>query len=71
MKNNEVVCYKCGTKMEHWAEVEHNGAISRKHYYYKCPRCGYRLGDLTIKIERREDRGIVLSLEEYIVVKRR
>ncbi len=71
MKSGEVACYRCGTRMEHWAEVEHDGAISRKYYYYKCPRCGYRLGDLTVKIQKQKGKGVVLSVEEYIVVKRR
>lgn len=70
MGNNSgrVACPKCGTPMEYWVEIELGSDGSKKiKYYYKCPRCGYRLNDAVV-IVKRENGFIVVEREEYRVV---
>ncbi len=67
--NGEVVCPRCGTRMEYRVEIEfgENGA-KRIRYYYRCPRCGYRENDLVLMIRRDGAGKIVIEKEEYIKV---
>jgi C4-type Zn-finger protein len=67
----EVVCPRCKTKMEYRVEIEfkeNGGRIIR--YYYWCPRCGYRLNDLVINVDK-DDSKLKIVAEQYIIVKRR
>jgi C4-type Zn-finger protein len=57
-------CPKCGTLMEYWVEIELGDGYKKIKYYYKCPRCGYRLQDETIII-RRNGSSLVVEREEY------
>jgi len=50
--------------MEYWVEIELSDGHKRIKYYYKCPRCGYRLQDETIVV-RRNGASIVVEREEY------
>ncbi len=60
-----VACPRCGTPMEFWVEIEYVEGAKRIKYYYKCPRCGYRLQDAVITL-RRSNGGLVIEREEYI-----
>ncbi len=60
-----VACPRCGTPMEFWVEIEYVEDAKRIKYYYKCPRCGYRLQDAVITL-RRSNGGLVIEREEYI-----
>jgi len=54
--------------MEYWVEMESGGDGARRvKYYYKCPRCGYRVFDAVVTV-RRVDGFIVLEKEEFRVV---
>jgi len=60
-----VPCPRCGVKMEYWVEIElgENGQ-RRIKYYYRCPRCGYRVSDAVLVVKRVDGR-IVVEREEY------
>jgi len=60
-------CPRCGTPMEYWVEIEIGDGFKKVKYYYKCPRCGYRLQDETLIIKRNSG-GIVLEKEEYRLI---
>ncbi len=64
----EVVCPKCGTRMEYRVEVElGDGAYRRAVYYYRCPRCGYRAQDLVMVVKRNNGK-LVVEVEERVIV---
>lgn len=65
----EVVCPRCGTRMEYRVEVElGNGIQRRSTYYYRCPRCGYRILDLVVTVKR--DNGRVrVEIAEYLAAR--
>jgi C4-type Zn-finger protein len=70
LNGRKVACPKCGTPMEYWVEIELESSGARRiKYYYKCPRCGYRLQDAIIAVKR-EDGKLVVEREEYRVVAR-
>ena len=57
----KMVCPRCGTVMVYRAEITiGNGDGSVVEYYYRCPRCGYRLHDLTVRLARNRSGGLVL-----------
>ena len=64
----EMACPRCGTRLEFWIEKElGNGNMRRITYYYKCPRCLYRLIDATIVIKRGNGgNGLVIELIEAL-----
>jgi DNA-directed RNA polymerase subunit RPC12/RpoP len=54
--------------MEYRVEVElGNGMYRRATYYYRCPRCGYRVQDLVV-VMRRSDGKLVIESEERVAV---
>ncbi len=57
-------CPRCGTPMEYWVEIELGDGYKKIKYYYKCPRCGYRLQDEIIVV-RRNGSNIIVEREEY------
>ncbi|ALL01176.1 hypothetical protein Pyrde_1128 [Pyrodictium delaneyi] len=63
----EKTCPRCRTRMEYRVEMEfgENG-MRRIRYYYRCPRCGYRLQDLVIVVKRGDNGGVIVEREEYI-----
>ena len=62
---SEVVCPRCGTRMEYRVEVELGNGVQRKStYYYRCPRCGYRILDLVVTV-RRSDGRVRIEVTEY------
>ncbi len=66
----EVSCPRCGTRMEYRVEIElGNGVYRRATYYYRCPRCGYRVQDLVVTLRRSNGR-VRIEVEEYQVVGR-
>lgn len=50
--------------MDHWVEIEVVDDAKRVKYYYKCPKCGHRVNDLTLSIRKR-DGSLVITKEEY------
>ena len=59
-----MTCPRCGTSMEHWVEIEIANGGKQIKYYYKCPRCSYRVNDLVLSIKR-QNGAIVVTKEEY------
>ena len=62
----EKPCPRCRTRMEYRVEMEfgENG-MRRIRYYYRCPRCGYRVHDLSLVVRRGNGGGVVIECEEY------
>ena len=59
----EVACPRCGTRLEYWIEKEPGNSMRRITYYYRCPRCLYRLNDTTIVVKRNNNgNGLVIEL---------
>ena len=60
----EMACPRCRTRLEYWIEKElGNGGMRRITYYYRCPRCLYRLNDTTIIVKRSNNGdGLVIEL---------
>ncbi|MET1102124.1 MAG: hypothetical protein ABWW69_06605 [Pyrodictiaceae archaeon] len=70
MARRRVVCPRCGITMEYRVEVEIGDGVERKiHYYYRCPRCSYKLVDVNLRL-RRNNGKIVLEAEMPLTVKR-
>ncbi len=63
-------CPRCGTVMEYRVEIELGDGVRRIVYYYRCPRCGYRLQDLVLTVSRRNGR-IRIEAYEYIAAAKR
>jgi DNA-directed RNA polymerase subunit RPC12/RpoP len=54
--------------MEYRVEIElGNGTSRRATYYYRCPRCGYRVQDLVLTVKR-SDGTIRVEVREYSIV---
>ncbi|KSW12261.1 hypothetical protein CF15_05790 [Pyrodictium occultum] len=52
--------------MEYRVEIEFGSdGAKRIRYYYRCPRCGYRLPDMTIIVRPGSNGGMVIETEEY------
>ncbi len=67
MAERAVACPRCGVRMEYWVEMElGSDGTKRIKYYYRCPRCGYRLMDAVITVKRVDGR-IILEREEHRV----
>ena len=65
-----VPCPRCGTRMEYWVEIEVDGSDGRRvKYYYRCPRCGYRINDAVVRVKR-SNGSIAITVEEYRLVRR-
>jgi len=64
----EMACPRCRTRLEFRIEIElGNGDMRRIIYYYKCPRCLYRLTDATIVVRKNNsNKGLVLELIEAV-----
>lgn len=64
----EMTCPRCRTRLEFRIEIElGNGDMRRIIYYYKCPRCLYRLIDATIVVKRGNGGdGLVIELIEAL-----
>ncbi len=52
MKN--VLCPKCGIRMDFMAEAEVNGNNKRIRYFYRCPACGTKISESELAIERKD-----------------
>lgn len=60
----EVICPRCGIKMEFIAEAESNGVEEKLlRYYYRCPACGSRLRSSEIVILR-DTNSIILKIQK-------
>lgn len=50
---SRLLCPRCGTNLEYMAEAENVGNGSRTiTYFYRCPRCGYRLDDELLVVKK-------------------
>ena len=48
-----LLCPRCGTNLEYMAEAENVGNGSRTiTYFYRCPRCSYRLDDELLIVKK-------------------
>ncbi len=64
--SNEIVCPRCKTRMEYRLEIELGDGNYRKLiYYYRCPRCGYRVHDMLLNIKRNNGQ-LVVEVEELV-----
>lgn len=61
---SRITCPRCGVSMEHWVEIEIFDGGKKIKYYYKCPRCSYRVNDLILSVKRRNGTVIIIK-EEY------
>ncbi len=62
VRDHQVVCPRCGSKMMYIIEAE--GSNKRRiRYYYRCPVCGYKLEDLAVSIEH-NGAGVVIEVLE-------
>ncbi|MBW9140996.1 MAG: hypothetical protein K1T65_04745 [Candidatus Aramenus sp.] len=52
MKN--VLCPKCGIRMDFMAEAEVSGNSKKIKYFYRCPACGTKISEYEIAIERKD-----------------
>ncbi|WP_236751876.1 hypothetical protein [Acidianus sp. HS-5] len=59
----EVLCPKCGIRMEFMAETESNNEGREVRYFYRCPACGTRISESTLKILRRDSSVIIKVLQ--------
>jgi len=64
----EITCPRCRTRLEFRIEIElGNGDMRRIVYYYRCPRCLYRLTDATIVVKKNNgSKGLVIELIEAL-----
>lgn len=59
----EILCPKCGVRMEFMAESESNGNKKEVKYYYRCPACGIKITETTMEITKRDDKIIIKVLQ--------
>ncbi len=72
MVEKEVVCPRCGTRMTYRIEAElGNGNGRTVYYYYRCPRCGYRLQDLVVRVKRNNGSPMMVVITSYARYARR
>lgn len=64
----EMACPRCRTKLEYRIEIElGNGDMRRIIYYYRCPRCLYRLTDATVVVRKNNgSKRLVIELIEAL-----
>jgi len=50
----DVLCPKCGIRMEFMAEAEVSGSNKKVRYFYRCPACGTRIAESEMTIEKKD-----------------
>lgn len=66
VKSN-LLCPRCGTNLEYMAEAEATGNGSKTiTYFYRCPRCGYRLDDELLIVRKTSSSIIVRVIKKRI-----
>ncbi len=59
-------CPRCFTRLEYRMEIEiGDGSRRVVRYYYRCPRCGYRIPDSEIIVKKNGSK-VLLQLSEYV-----
>lgn len=56
---NEVICPRCGVKMEFISEAETTNNRKVIRYFYRCPACGTKLTDSEIALERADNTVLI------------
>ncbi len=52
MRKATLICPRCGINLEYMAETENTSdGLKRITYFYRCPRCGYRVDDEVLLLE--------------------
>ena len=52
MRRSILICPRCGINLEYMAETENmSDGIRKITYFYRCPRCGYRIDDEVLFLE--------------------
>ena len=59
----EVLCPKCGIRMEFMAETESNTEGREVRYYYRCPACGTKINETILKILKR-DSSVIIKVQQ-------
>lgn len=59
----EVLCPKCGVRMEFMAETESNGNKKEIKYYYRCPACTTKITGSTMEIIKRDGNIVIRVLQ--------
>ncbi|AWR97699.1 hypothetical protein DFR86_09160 [Acidianus sulfidivorans JP7] len=57
----DILCPKCGIRMEFMAESESSGNKKEVRYFYRCPACGTRIIGSTMEITKK-DNDIVIKI---------
>jgi len=64
---SKLLCPRCGTNLEYMAEAETTGnGYKTITYFYRCPRCGYRLDDELLVVRRMSSSIIVRVIKKRI-----
>jgi len=65
-------CPRCRTRLEYRMEAEIGDGSRRViRYYYRCPRCGYRIYDSVIVVKKNGSKTILELTEPIYAVARR
>ncbi|MEL9970417.1 MAG: hypothetical protein QXR57_06415 [Metallosphaera sp.] len=56
---NDVICPRCGVKMEFISEAEVTNNKKVIRYFYRCPACGTKITDSQIALERNEKELVI------------
>ncbi|AWS00066.1 hypothetical protein [Metallosphaera hakonensis] len=56
---NDVICPRCGVKMEFISEAETTNQRKTIRYFYRCPACGMKIADSQIALEKTENELII------------
>jgi DNA-directed RNA polymerase subunit RPC12/RpoP len=59
----EVLCPKCGIRMEFMAETESNSDGREVRYFYRCPACGTKINESIMKILKKDSAVIIKVLQ--------
>ncbi len=49
---SRLLCPRCGTNLEYMAEAEYVDGSRTIIYFYRCPRCSYRIDDEVLVVKR-------------------
>ncbi|EZQ06893.1 MULTISPECIES: hypothetical protein [Acidianus] len=58
----ELLCPKCGVKMEFMAEAETGNDGKTIKYFYRCPACGTKIIGSTIEIKKGENSSVLIKV---------